>query len=129
MKESGRTLRVADYLRDELAGIIRSGMRDPRVTMVTLNDVRVSKDLAYADIYVSSVLAEDTASRESLIDALNHASGYLRTSIARRSTMRTTPRLRFHYDRTEERGAELDALIDRAVRADRRARATTERDE
>lgn|SRR5262245_59896239 len=129
MKEFGRELRVADFLRDELAQIISQEMRDPRVELVTLRDVRVSRDLAYADVYVSSVRAEDEEARQTLIAALNGAAGYLRTAIARRSTMRTTPRLRFHYDELAARGAALDALIDRAVRADRQAHEPGERHE
>ena len=129
MKEFGRELRVADFLRDELAQIISQEMRDPRVTLVTLREVRVSRDLAYADVYVSSVRTEDEETRRTLIAALNGAAGYLRTAIARRSTMRTTPRLRFHYDELAARGAALDALIDRAVRSDRQAHEPGERHE
>ena len=121
MKEFGRELRVADFLRDELAKIIGQEMRDPRVGLVTLREVRVSRDLAYADVYVSSMNPQDVRERTEMVGALNGAAGYLRTAIARRNTMRTTPRLRFHYDELAERGARLDELIDRAVRSDRQA--------
>ena len=50
IKEGGRGPRVADHLRERLADIIRAEMRDPRVGMVSVNDVRVTRDLAYADI-------------------------------------------------------------------------------
>jgi ribosome-binding factor A len=129
MKEFGRELRVADFLRDELARIISQEMRDPRVALTTIREVRVSRDLAYADVYVSSVRADDETARKTLVIALNGAAGYLRTAIARHSTMRTTPRLRFHYDELAARGAALDALIDRAVRADREAHDAGERRE
>jgi ribosome-binding factor A len=129
MKEFGRELRVADFLRDELARIIAHDMRDPRVSLVTIADVRVTRDLGYADIYVSSVRAQTVEQREELADALNGAAGYLRTAIAKRSTMRTTPRLRFHYDEVAVRGAELDALIERAVQADRRTPETGDKRE
>jgi ribosome-binding factor A len=129
MKEFGRELRVADFLRDELARIIGHEMRDPRVDLVTIAEVRAARDLSCADIYVSSVRTRDVKQRDELVAALNGAAGYLRTAIAKRSTMRTTPRLRFHYDEVAVRGAELDALIERAVQADRRAHDNREQRE
>lgn len=119
MREFKRELRVADHLRRELAGLIRSEMRDPRVGLLAVNDVTVSKDLGYADVYVSSFGVEADPEKAELIEVLNHASGFLRTALARESTMRTTPRLRFHYDETLEQGVHLEDLIERAVNADR----------
>ncbi len=121
MKDSGRVLRVADHLREELAVIIRREMRDPRVGMVSINDARVSRDFAYADIYVSALDADQVEQREALIAALNGAAGFLRSAVARSSTMRTTPRLRFHYDESIEYGIRMDSLIQRAVSSDNAA--------
>ena len=53
MREFGREERVGDFIRDELASIIQRQMRDPRVGMVSVNEVKVSKDLSYAEVYVS----------------------------------------------------------------------------
>jgi ribosome-binding factor A len=122
-REFGRDLRVADFIRDELADIIQRGMRDPRVGMISVNEVKVSKDLSYAEVYVSSFTADTPESREALIDVLNKASGYLRTELAKRHRMRTTPKPRFHYDELVESGPRLEALIDKAVRADEEASA------
>jgi ribosome-binding factor A len=122
MKETGRTVRVADNLREELADIIRREMRDPRVGLVSVNDVRVTRDLAHADVYVSALDVRDDAGKRGLIDVLNKAAGFLRSAVARGSTMRTTPQLRFHYDELIEQGARLDSLIERAVRSDAQAR-------
>lgn len=118
MRESGRDLRVADFIRDEIALIIQREMRDPRVGMVSVNEVRVSRDLSYADVYVSSLDADNDAARGALIEVLNKAAGYFRSELAKRHTMRTTPKPRFHYDELMERGPRLDALIEKAVRAD-----------
>lgn len=118
MRESGRDLRVADFIRDEIAQIMLREMRDPRVGMVSVNDVRVSKDLSYADVYVSSLDAETEPARKALIEVLNKASGYFRSELAKRHKMRTTPKPRFHYDELTERGLQLDSLIEKAVRAD-----------
>jgi ribosome-binding factor A len=118
MRDSGRDLRVADFIRDEIASIIQREMRDPRIGMVNVNEVRVSRDLSYADVYVSSLDAETTAARDTLIEVLNKASGYFRSELARRHKMRTTPKPRFHYDELMESGPRLDSLIEKAVRAD-----------
>ena len=118
MRESGRDLRVADFIRDEIAQIILREMRDPRVGMVSVNDVRVSRDLSYADVYVSSIDADTEPARHALIEVLNKASGYFRSELAKRHKMRTTPKPRFHYDELTERGLKLDSLIEKAVRAD-----------
>ncbi len=120
MPEFGRDLRVADFIRDELSAIIQREMRDPRVGMVSVNEVKVSRDLSYADVYVSSLDADTEASRAELIEVLNKAAGFFRSELAKRHSMRTTPRLRIHYDRLMEEGPRLEALIVKAVESDRR---------
>jgi ribosome-binding factor A len=119
MKEQGRGLRVADHLRERLADIIRAQMRDPRVGMISVNDVRVSRDFAFADVFVSSLGADDAEARKELITVLDHAAGFLRSAVARDNTMRTTPKLRFHYDEVAVNGVRMDSLIRRAVAADK----------
>lgn len=122
MADSGRDLRVADFIRDELAKIIGQQMRDPRVGMVNVNEVRVSRDLSYADVYVSSLDTESAEARQELVDVLNKAAGFFRSELAKRHRMRTTPKLRIHYDELMEEGPRLEALIEKAVQADQRAR-------
>ena len=121
-----RDLKVADMVRDELARVLQFEMRDPRVgSFVTINDVRVSRDLSYADIYVSSLQAESESERADLIEVLNKASGFFRSQLAKRHTMRTTPKPRFHYDKLVEQGPALEKLIDSAVAADRERHGTS----
>ena len=120
MLTMSRDLRVADFIRDEVAKIMQHEMRDPRVgDFVSVNDVRVSKDLSFADIYVSSLQATDTEARAELIEVLNKAAGFFRSALAKRHSMRTTPKPRFHYDELVERGPQLEDLIAQAVAADR----------
>jgi ribosome-binding factor A len=126
MREFGRDLRIADFIRDELAAIIQREMRDPRVGMVSVNEAKVSKDLSWADIYVSSYDAKTEEDRHALIDVLNKASGYFRSELAKRHSMRTTPKPRFHYDEAIERGPELEALIDSSVADDERRQREAE---
>jgi ribosome-binding factor A len=114
-----RDLRVADFVRDEVSRILQRDMRDPRVgSFVIVNDVKVSKDLSYADIYVSSLKSNDAEAQAELVAVLNHAAGFFRTELAKRHTMRTTPKPRFHYDELVERGPRLEQLIGQAVTQD-----------
>ena len=118
MQAMSRDLKVADFIRDELARIIQLEMRDPRVgSFVSVNDAKVSRDLSFADIYVSSLQADDEGARTELIKVLNGASGYFRSTLTKRHKMRTTPKLRFHYDHLVEQGPRLEKLIDTAMRS------------
>jgi ribosome-binding factor A len=118
MREFGREERVADFIRDELASIIQRQMRDPRIGMVSVNEAKVSKDLSWADVYVSSHETTTDEERAELIAVLNKAAGYFRSELAKRHSMRTTPKPRFHYDEVIEKGPELESLIEKAVRSD-----------
>lgn len=118
MKDFDRSLRIADFIRDELAEIIRSDMRDPRVGIIGVNDVTVSKDLAYADIHISCLHANTKEDKLTVVGVLNKASGFFRSQLSKRHSMRTTPKLRFYYDDILEKGPELESLIESAVQAD-----------
>lgn len=121
-KEYGRDQRVADFVQRELAVILQFEMKDPRVGMVSVNDVRVSIDLGYADVYVSSIGVDGAEARAELVGVLSGAAGWLRSLLAKRSQMRSTPRLRFHWDEVAERSRALDDLINKA-RAEDAARS------
>ncbi len=123
-RSQGREHRVADFLQRELAVLLRQEVRDPRVGLVTVNEVRVSRDLGYADIFVSQLNAshidhEEEESRAALLKALNGASGFLRTLLSRAATMRSVPKLRFRYDEAIENGMRMDQKIRDAVQSDR----------
>lgn len=121
-----RDLRVADFVRDEVSRILQRDMRDPRVgSFVSVNDVKVSKDLSYAEIYVSSLQANDAKAQAELVDVLNRAAGFFRTELSKRHTMRTTPKPRFHYDELVERGPRLEQLIGKAVTQDQQRAEVT----
>ena len=111
-----RDLKVADFIRDEVARIIAFEMRDPRVgSFVSVNDVKVSKDLSYAEIYVSSLQVNNASEQEALIKVLNGAAGFFRSTLAKRHKMRTTPRPRFHYDQLVSEGPRIEKLIGTAM--------------
>ena len=133
---SARAQRVADQIQRELAVLIQLEMNDPRVGMVSITGVDVSNDLAHAKVHVTvmNTLTGDSAlNAETLqdpgaldklevqqnLDALNKASGYLRTLLAKRLALRSVPKLRFYYDSSIEQGQRLSSLIDDALEADR----------
>ncbi len=110
-----RTERVAEQIRRDLAVLVRDRVKDPRVGMVTLLDVEVSKDLAHAKVWFDVLQAEHGLEAQ---EALNHAAGFLRHELGHLLKLRMTPALHFFYDDTQSRGNALSALIDKAVASD-----------
>ena len=107
-----RAIRVGDFIRDEISKIMLHEVRDPRLTKyLAVNDVVVSKDLSYADIYVSSFEHDNDSDQQVIADVLNKASGFFRTLLSQRLSMRTTPKLRFHYDILQSEGMSLEQKI------------------
>lgn len=121
MKEYTRTDRLADQIQRELATLIQREIKDPRLSsLTTLSGAKVSKDLGYADIYVTVLGAEDNlASKELHLEILQKASGYLRNRLGQNLRLRVLPQLRFHYDDSVERGSYLSSLIDKALAEDK----------
>lgn len=117
-KEYKRTDRVADHLQRELASLLQFEVRDPRIGMVSITGVDVSKDLGYAKVYCTVLGKEDASQAEEAMAALNKAAGFMRTRMSKDSTMRTVPQLRFFFDNSVGHGAYLEDLIERAVAAD-----------
>ena len=116
-QEYSRTERVGERIRRDLAGLIRSALDDPRMVMVSITDVEVSRDFAYARVYVTYIGGDEALKKEIVAD-LNKAAGFLRGQLGRGLRLRTIPKLAFRYDESVERGFRLSALIDEAVEAD-----------
>jgi ribosome-binding factor A len=130
-KEFSRTSRLGEQIQRELAQKIQFDMKDPRLGMVTINHVKVAKDLGYAEIYFTVMGARgetDVEIRTQTAKILNDAAGYLRSGLARILTTRITPQLRFHYDESFDRGHRLTGLIRQARTEDdaRQARSTAQ---
>ncbi len=111
-----RTDRIAEQIKRELAQLIRDRVKDPRVGMVSLLDVQVTKDLKLAKVYFDTFQAEHAKESEA---GLNRAAGFLRRELARSLSLRTTPELKFFYDDTEVKANALSNLIDEAVKRDK----------
>ena len=115
-REHSRGSRLSDLIQRELSVVIQMEMRDPRVGMVTVNEVKVSRDISFADVYVTFL--EISIPVEEALAVLEKASGYLRTRLSSRLTTRITPKLRFHFDETVTGGRAISDLIDAAIRQD-----------
>ena len=118
MSQETRNRKIADAIQRELSELIRLGMRDPRVTMVTLTDVDVARDTSHAKIFFTSLGSD--AEVKSCQEGLQSAAGFLRSQLAHRLTIRTVPQLHFEVDTSIERGVRLSRLIDEAVADDAR---------
>jgi ribosome-binding factor A len=116
-REFPRTRRVGEQIQRELAGLIRSELKDPRLGMVSISGVTVSRDLSHARVHVS-VLGDEAQAVASL-KTLQHAAGFLRHRLGQTMRMRVIPELHFHHDRSLEEGARIGALINLAIASDR----------
>ena len=119
MKKKGfqRSDRVAEQVRRDLADLIRSELKDPRVGMISLTAVELTPDYAHAKVYFATLDAEHL---DEIERGLKRASGFLRRELGRRIHIHTLPELHFVYDESVERGDRLSRLIDDAVDSDRK---------
>jgi ribosome-binding factor A len=117
MPTDTRVRRVAERIRNDLAEVLQRSTADPRLEGVTVTDVEVDRELAFATIYVTALQGEER--REEILKGLRHASGFLRTALAQRVPLRAFPQLRFRWDESLEQGTRIDALL-KAVRDEER---------
>jgi ribosome-binding factor A len=108
-RSSGRTQKLGDLIQRELSGLLQRELRDPRVGMITITGVDVSPDFSHAKVFYTTL---DPGHVEEASAGLKRASGFLRSQLARRIKLYTTPELRFEYDESVERGDRLSRLID-----------------
>ncbi|AIS18274.1 30S ribosome-binding factor RbfA [Pseudomonas rhizosphaerae] len=117
-KEYSRTQRIGDQMQRELAQLIRREVKDPRVGLVTITAVEVSRDVGHAKVFITVMGQDSAADIAQSIKVLNSAAGFLRMQLAKEMKLRSVPQLHFHYDESVSRGAHLSALIERAVAED-----------
>ncbi|MCV6589156.1 MAG: 30S ribosome-binding factor RbfA [Marinobacterium sp.] len=128
-KEFSRTQRVADQVQKDLARLIQRDLKDPRLGMITVSHVKISKDLGYADVYVTVMPFGDQDEAQAIKDSLavlKGAAGHLRHELARGIKLRVMPELRFHFDSTIERGRHLHGLIEKAYQMEKKTEADTD---
>ena len=117
-QEFSRTERVADFLQQELAKLLLHSVRDPRAEFVSITAVEVSRDLRYARVFFTKLGLEDAKSAKEVTRVLDRAAGFLRSEIARESTLRTVPKLTFKFDESVGRGRQMEALLGKARASD-----------
>jgi len=115
-RDFARASRIADQIQRDLSELIRFEVKDPRVSLVTVSAVEVTRDLEHAKVYVTSMAPDHDP--EHTTAALQHAAGFLRSQLARSLKLRTVAHLQFIYDVSVERGIRLTQLIDQAVAED-----------
>jgi len=116
-KDPSRLGRIADQIQRDLADLIRSELKDPRVGMITLTGVEVSKDYRHAKIFFTTLGGPEIVLQTQ--QGLQRASGFLRSQLAGGLTLRIVPELHFVHDDSVERGVRLSKLIDEAVASGR----------
>ena len=92
-----------------MADVLATELKDPRIGFVTVTRVTMSADLTHANVYVSVMGDEDAKAKA--MEGLEHASGFLRTYIARNLHVRTAPELHIELDRGLEHAAHIDELL------------------
>lgn len=109
MPSGVRLQRIADRIRQELAEMLVREINDPRLELIYVTDVKVDKELAYADVFVSAVEGRERS--KEVLSGLESASGFIRRTLANRVDLRVFPRLRFHWDPTPENADHVEKVL------------------
>lgn len=115
-RDFSRTRRVGEQIQKDLSVLIREQIKDPRIGMVSVSDVVVTRDLSHAKVYIS-ILGDEDSAKESMA-VLERAAGFLRHGLGQMLMIRTVPQLHFIHDLSSEHGEHLDALIKQAIDED-----------
>jgi len=111
MPSRQRLKRIADRIQEVISEMLVTGqISDPRLEDLYITDVTVDRELTYANIFVSALSGKESS--KEILDGLQHAGGYLRSTLARKIELRTFPQLRFFWDETPERAERIERLID-----------------
>ncbi len=109
MPSTLRMKRINDRMKEILSTALLAKIEDPRLAGVVVTDVKVDRELDFANIYVSAIEGQERS--KDVLDALQHAKGFLRFEISQEVDLRVTPRLRFFWDPTPEKAARIDSLL------------------
>jgi len=116
-REYARTDRVGQQIQKEIAIILMREIKDPRLSMTTVSAVEVTRDLAYAKIFVT-FFNDNPEEIKASLEVLADAEGYIRSLLGKRLRARIMPHLRFVYDSSMSEGVRMSALVDQAVASD-----------
>ena len=115
MAAQGRVHRVESELKKVLSVVLRSKINDRKLSMATITEIEVSKDLSYAKVYYTCLILEDVSY---IAKAFQKSKGLFRSSIASSLKLRIVPELKFVYDDSLEYGAKMESKIQQALDAD-----------
>ena len=116
-REYARTDRVGQQIQKEIAVILMREIKDPRLSMTTVSAVEVTRDLAYAKVFVT-FFNDNAEDIKASLEVLAEAEGYIRSLLGKRLRARIMPHLRFVYDSSMSEGVRMSALVDQAVASD-----------
>ena len=122
MVDVARARKLAVRIREVVAQTLRTQVKDPRLGMVTLTDVRVTPDLREATVYYT--VLGDAAEQAATATALDSAKGVLRTQVGRQTGVKFTPSLAFVADHVPDNARQIDELLERARLADAQVQRT-----
>jgi ribosome-binding factor A len=125
-REFERTQRVSHFLHGELARLLQTTVRDPRVQQVNLTGVEVSRDLSHARVFFTLMSDVSEAEQSEIAGVLSKVSGFLRSELAKSSSMRTVPRISFRFDESVGRGRDMESLLREVRRADAKFHAESD---
>lgn len=128
-KEYSRTQRVAQEMQKEIAIILQREVKDPRVGMATVSGVEMSRDLAYAKVFVTFLNDNEPEQVKMGIKALQDASGFIRVLLGKAMRLRVVPELTFSYDNSLVEGMRMSNLVTNVVRKDAERRSSSSSDE
>ena len=109
MPSGARLQRIADRIRQELSEMLIREISDPRLKQIYITDVRIDKELAFADVYVSAI--EGLSRSKDVLAGLESASGFIKRTLASRIELRAFPRIRFHWDVTPENADHIEKIL------------------
>ena len=113
-KDSNRLNRIDEEMKKEISHIITYDLQDPNITgLISVTKVKVSGDLKYAKVYVSMLNAKDN---KQVLAALKKSAGFVRTEVAKRINLRTTPEIIFIFDDSIEYGARIDTILKNVIK-------------
>lgn len=116
-KEFSRIDRVGELIQHEIGSLILREMQDPRVKLVSITHVVVSRDFSHAKIFITQL---DEEKINETLKVLNKAASHLRYQLAQKIQLRVMPQLRFYYDASIKKSSDLSNLIDKAIASDKK---------
>ncbi|KFA59609.1 ribosome-binding factor A [Gilliamella sp. Choc4-2] len=117
-KAFNRSSRVGHELQKEIAIILQREIKDPRLGMVTVSGVDISRDLSYAKVFVTFLNDDDPQVIEQGLAVLNDAKGYIRTLIGKAMRLRIIPEIKFFYDESLIKGMQMSNLVADVIKQD-----------